>query len=83
MLRDFERKVLAEICKATNTSKSSHVPEHAFVKKFPNAKHARKALQKLVTQGYVARHPTGGGMTYQMTQTGWEECRRMKEEASM
>ncbi len=81
MLRDFERQVLAEICKANNMSKSSHVSEHSFVKRFTNAKHAKKALGKLVTQGYVARHPTGHEMTYQMTQLGWEECRRMKAEA--
>ncbi len=61
-------------------SKSSHVPEHAFVNRFPNAKHAKKALNKLVTRGYVARHPTGSEMTYQMTQLGWEECKRMKAE---
>lgn len=76
-----ERLVLARICEATAGSKSAHVPEHSFIKKFKDVKAARKALKKLVSCGYVARHPTRDEMTYQMTQAGWEECRRMKAEA--
>ncbi|MCX6674290.1 MAG: hypothetical protein NTY37_10990 [Methanothrix sp.] len=77
----IEQLVLAKICIAADGSKSAHVPEHTFIKKFPDVKMARKALKKLVSGGYVARHPTAGEMTYQMTQAGWEECRRMKAEA--
>lgn len=77
----IERLVLAKICIATEGSKSAHVPEHTFIKKFQDVKAARKALKKLVSGGYVARHPTAGEMTFQMTQNGWEECRRMKAEA--
>lgn len=81
MLRDFELRVLAELCRATKTSKAAHVSEHAFVKKFPNEKHARKALRKLITAGYVAMHPTRGEMTYQMTKAGWDICREIKGSA--
>jgi predicted MarR family transcription regulator len=76
----IELLVLAKICIATDGSKSAHVPEHTFIKKFSDVKMARKALKKLVSGGYVARHPTASEMTYQMTQAGWEECRRMKAE---
>ncbi len=80
-LTRMERLVLAKICTATEGSKSAHVPEHTFIKRFQDVKAARKALKKLVSGGYVARHPTAGEMTFQMTQAGWEECRRMKAEA--
>lgn len=76
-----ERLVLARICEATSGSKSAHVPEYSFIKKFNDVKAARRALKKLVSGGYVARHPTRDEMTYQMTQAGWEECRKMKAEA--
>lgn len=75
----MEQLVLAKICIATAGSKSAHLPEHTFIKKFRDVKLARKALKKLISGGYVARHPTAGEMTYQMTQAGWDECRRMKE----
>lgn len=75
-----ERLVLVRICEATEGSKSAHVPEHSFIKKFNDVRAARKALKKLIAGGYVARHPTREEMAYQMTQTGWEECRRMREQ---
>jgi predicted MarR family transcription regulator len=61
----MERLVLANICIAT----------------FQDVRLARRALKKLISGGYVARYPTAGEMTYKMTQAGWEECRRMKDEA--
>lgn len=83
MLREFEQIVLQQTCVELHMSKARHVPEHAIIKRFPGAeREARKALKKLVTQGYVGRHPTSGEMTYQMTQMGWEECKRMKQQAS-
>ena len=80
-LTRMEQLVLAKICIATEASKSAHVPEHTFIKKFQDVRLARKALKKLISGGYVARHPTAGEMTYRMTQAGWEECRRMKDVA--
>ncbi len=81
MMTRMERAVLAKLCKTTGTSKAAHVPEHTFVKKFDDARAARKALKKLVAAGYVAMHPTRSEMTYQMTDAGWEICRELKKKA--
>jgi len=85
MIGDFERLVLASICKATGGSKSAHVPRQYFMKKFQENRHlkkqAEKALKSLIARGYVYPHPTSGETTYQMTDAGWEICREMKAEA--
>ncbi|HSD56893.1 MAG TPA: hypothetical protein VLB04_01830 [Methanotrichaceae archaeon] len=82
MLREFELIVLQQVCRELHMSKVRHVSDHAIVKRFPGAeREARKALKKLITQGYVGRHPTGGEMTYQMTELGWDTCKKMQKEA--
>jgi len=85
MLGEFKRLVLMSICKATNGSKSAHVPRPYFMKKFQEDKHqkkqAEKALKSLIARGYVHLHATGREMTYQMTEAGWKICREMIAEA--
>ncbi len=81
MLRRFEIAVLQSVCKATRMSKASHVPEQAFLKKFPGAeREARKTMKKLISLGFVKMHPTRGGMTYDLTDAGWDLCRKLKEQ---
>jgi hypothetical protein len=81
MVGAFERLVLTSICKATNTSKSAHVPKPYFMKKFQNDKHqmkaAEKALLSLIARGYVYMHPTRGEMTYALTNAGLDLCREI------
>lgn len=80
-LSQLEIAVLASICKATNVSKSAHVPAQYFMKKFPNqVKMAKRSLHRLISLGYVAKHPTGGEMTYELTQSGLVACRAIKEQ---
>jgi predicted transcriptional regulator len=64
MVGTFERLVLTSICKATNISKSAHVPKSYFMK-------------KLIARGYVRQHPTRGEMTYELTNTGLDLCREI------
>jgi hypothetical protein len=74
----FEAAVLISICKATKMSKSSHVPERAFARKFPNeGRLVKKALRELIREGYVRMHPTRSEMTYELTGDGLEFCREM------
>jgi Mn-dependent DtxR family transcriptional regulator len=74
----FEAAVLVSICKATKMSKSSHVPERAFARKFPNeGRLVKKALRELIREGYVTMHPTRGEMTYELTREGLAFCREM------
>jgi hypothetical protein len=78
MLDEFDLFVLQVICKATHISKSAHVPPEAFVKQLPSSgRRIKKALQKLVTSGYVQLHPTRGGMTYALTKAGFDKCREI------
>lgn len=82
MITDFERDVLVKLCQETGMAKAAHLPEHALVRLFPNLGHrVRKALSRLISKGYVARHPTRNEMTYQLTDIGRDECRRMKEQS--
>ncbi len=82
MITDFERDILVKLCQETGMAKAAHLPEHVLVRRFPNLGHrVRKALSKLISKGYVARHPTRNEMTYQLTDIGREECRRMREQA--
>ncbi|VVB63937.1 Uncharacterised protein [uncultured archaeon] len=74
----FEAAVLIAICRATKMSKSSHVPEKAFARKFPNeGRLVKKALRELIREGYVRMHPTRGEMTYELTAGGLAFCREM------
>jgi Mn-dependent DtxR family transcriptional regulator len=74
----FEAAVLVSICKATRISKSSHVPERAFARRFPNeGRLVKKALRELIREGYVRMHPTRGEMTYELTAEGLAFCREM------
>jgi hypothetical protein len=80
VITDLERTLLAKLCQETGMAKAAHLPEHVLVRRFPNLGHmVKKALGKLVSKGYVARHPTRNEMTYQLPELGIEECRRMKE----
>jgi CTP-dependent riboflavin kinase len=82
MLRRFEAAVLQSVCRATKMSKASHVPEQAFLRRFPGAeREARKALKKLIGLGHVKMHPTSDGMTYDLTDEGWNLCIEMNDAA--
>jgi hypothetical protein len=73
--------ILAGLCAATNGGKGAHVPKEAFIKK-PELKGHKgdRALKELIALGYVIKHPTRGGMTYQLNETGLEICRQLKEQ---
>jgi Mn-dependent DtxR family transcriptional regulator len=79
IVRDgFEAAVLVSICKATRMSKSSHVPERAFARRFPNeGRLVKKALRELIREGYVKMHPTRGEMTFELTAEGLAFCREV------
>lgn len=81
MISEYERLVLASICKAVNISKSGHVPRQYFMKKFQNdkreKKEAEKAFRALIARGYVSPHPTRGEMTYHLTAAGLDVCREI------
>lgn len=80
-LNQLDIAILVSICKATNVSKSAHVPIQYFIKKFQNKmKMAKRSLHKLISLGYVSRHPTGGEMTYELTQKGLVACMEIKEQ---
>jgi hypothetical protein len=79
-LREFDEAVLIVICKVLSESKAAHKPEEAFARRFPGkGGKVRKSIKLLVHEGYVLRHPTGGSMTYQLTNLGREKCRELRD----
>ena len=82
MLNEFEIAILISLCKATKTSKSAHIPQPYFMKKFQNQKKlANKALHSLIALGYVVIHPTRGDTTYDLTEEGINICRILRKSA--
>jgi hypothetical protein len=78
----FEAAVLKSLYRAVGKSKAAHVPEPAFAKNFPGkGRMVKKALKLLIREGYVQKHPTGGEMTYELTDLGWDLCKKMEKEA--
>ncbi len=79
-LTELEKAILASICAATGGSKAAHVPKQYFMRKFQKqSKLAKRALHRLVSLGYVVQHPTGGEMTYELTQRGFEVCKAIRD----
>ncbi|MFQ6073307.1 MAG: hypothetical protein ACE5KT_11515 [Methanosarcinales archaeon] len=78
-LSEIEIAVLMNICLKTNISKSAHIPEQYFMKKFHGneRKFAKKALSNLIRKGYVQKHPTRGEMTYKLTKKGMTTCMKI------
>lgn len=80
-LNELQCAVLVSICKVNKGSKSAHYPEQYFMKKFQKqSKLAKRALHELISLGYVVKHPTGGEMTYELTQRGFEICKSIRDQ---
>jgi len=73
-LSEQEIATLYALYKAANESIHAHVPEHAVLARFRKDLRgfAREALADLTRrpETYVIKHPTKGGMTYQITLEG-------------
>lgn len=69
---DAERKALCVLAKVSNRSLKAHVSKHLFYLGYPSRDRgeAKKALRRVVRLGFAMRHPTAGGMTYQLTRRG-------------
>lgn len=82
MINRFDETVLIRVCGKTKMSTHNHMPAEAFKRGFPGKEdRAQESLEKLIKLGYVQRHPTRGGMTYQLTNAGRDLCRILKEKA--
>ncbi|MFB3765723.1 MAG: hypothetical protein ACE14P_10835 [Methanotrichaceae archaeon] len=78
-LREFDESVLLVVCQILS-GKADHKPKEAFARRFPGkGGKVRKSLEMLAREGYIQKHPTGGGMTYQMTDLGRAKCRELRE----
>lgn len=80
MITRFDEAVLLRICRKTSMSMHNHMPAEAFKRGFPGKEdRAQDSIEKLIKLGYVQRHPTRGGMTYQITRAGRDLCHELKE----
>jgi hypothetical protein len=68
----LEQAVLVALAATCRLSMHSHVPVQAVQSKFP--KHIRgdvpKSLERLRRRGLCQKHPTGGGITWELTREG-------------
>lgn len=80
MINRFDEAVLLRICGKTKMSTHNHMPAEAFKRGFPGRENrAQDSIEKLIKLGYMQRHPTRGGMTYQLTNAGRDLCRVLRE----
>jgi hypothetical protein len=73
-LKSSEKATLLVLYKVCDASLEAHPPIEAITSKFK--KHERhvpkKAIKALCRLGLAKPHPTGGGMTYNLTRSGKE-----------
>jgi hypothetical protein len=64
--------VLQALVLATKMSTKSHVPTQAVLCRFAKGKRgdAKKELLKIAKKGLIIKHPTRGGITWQLTRKG-------------
>ncbi len=80
-LREFDESVLMVACQILS-GKADHKPKEAFARRFPGkGDKVRRSLELLTRGGYIQKHPTGGAMTYQMTDLGRAKCRELRSRA--
>ena len=66
-LTPFELDVLIACCDACNYSTNCHQPIEKIIKRINKSagKNVRKVIKILVSKGFIIKHPTRGGMTYE------------------
>lgn len=71
-LKPVEKATLIALFRVTNGSLEAHVPLEALQSKFKKDKRGliKKAIRGLCSVGLAVQHPTGGGMTYNLTKDG-------------
>jgi len=84
-LTNLEKLILYYCGKANNFSEHSHIPKEFFinkVKKIENIKERiiNRAFKQLISQGFILKHPTRGGETYNLTPKGLKGAIRAKME---
>ena len=74
-----ERVLLAIICEINNLSLKAHTSPEKILRRIRGRgrKYAKKSLHALTTNGFVARHPTRGGITLQLTKKGQVACKKL------
>ena len=66
-LTPYELEVLIACCDVCNYSPKCHQPIEYIVKRIDKSagKLVKRVVKKLVSKGFIIKHPTGGGMTYE------------------
>lgn len=78
-LNGIQKSILVGLCMKTKGSKEAHLPKQAFMNKpQTKGKKADRALRELVAFGYITKHPTGGDLTYELSERGYDVCRKLR-----
>lgn len=76
----LEREVLLVFCDANIFSLSSHIPLEAVKRRLRDLspKLVKKAINLLLTNGFIMKHPTRHRITYQLTKKGLHSGNQIK-----
>lgn len=66
-LTPFELEVLIACCDVCNYSTNCHQPIEKIVRRINKSagKLVKRVIRMLVSKGFIRKHPTSGGMTYE------------------
>lgn len=94
-LTPFEERILLAIGFANGFSKGAHNSEEIIKRHYDKElkksvisgnkfamKRVKRAWEALISLEYVKKYPTGGGMTYELTEKGFIKALQLKEEAA-
>lgn len=94
-MTSFQKRILLAIGFANGFSKGAHNSEEIIKRHYDSnlkksvisgnkyiLKQVKKAWEKLLSLEYINEHPTGGGMTYELTDKGFIKSLQLKEEAA-
>lgn len=80
-LTEIERAVLLACCNANNFSLGSHVSIERIMRRLDKKiqrKYAKKDFKKLISNGFIVKHPTRGSMTYELSPKGLKAGNKLK-----
>ncbi|HID26574.1 MAG TPA: hypothetical protein EYP22_01850 [Methanosarcinales archaeon] len=81
-IKELETAVLLSMYSKVKYSKHAHPKEVTILKGLRKDLRGlgKIALQNLVKEGYITKHPNSGGMTYSLSPKGIERLKELKKE---
>ncbi|AGK62219.1 hypothetical protein Asulf_02266 [Archaeoglobus sulfaticallidus PM70-1] len=81
-LTELDKAIIVTIYKRSGKSKKAHFPIEFICKGYPKHLHGmiKSRVKKLVKLGYLYNKPHPSGMSYGLTNDGWQLAKKLHEE---